>query len=349
MTAASPKPLPRRARRRAAADGRRSGSCARPAATCRNIERSAAESRDLSRFLLCARPGRRGDAAAGPPLRLRRGDPVLGYPGRARRAGPAGRLRVAATARASTRSPTKAPGGLRRQPDWTRLAPVFEALDRLKTALPSDVALIGFCGAPWTVASYMIAGRGTPDQAPARLFAYRQSGAVLGPDRPARRRLGRISGRVNWRRARKRCRSSIPGRRPAAGRIRSLVRRAGRGARRQGPGQGAAGADHRFSARRGDRNSAKFADIPWHRRDRPRHGGRAERRRRRSAGAARAAGQSRPAGAGRRRRRASTKRSIASSRALRARAHIFNLGHGILPETPVEHVERLVARVRGER
>ena len=29
------------------------------------------------------------------------------------------------------------------------------------------------------------------------------------------------------------------------------------------------------------------------------------------------------------------------------RAHIFNLGHGILPETPVEHVERLVARVRG--
>ena len=30
------------------------------------------------------------------------------------------------------------------------------------------------------------------------------------------------------------------------------------------------------------------------------------------------------------------------------RAHIFNLGHGILPETPVEHVERLVARVRGQ-
>jgi uroporphyrinogen decarboxylase len=31
------------------------------------------------------------------------------------------------------------------------------------------------------------------------------------------------------------------------------------------------------------------------------------------------------------------------------RTHIFNLGHGIVPETPVEHVERLVARVRGER
>ncbi|HEY1453077.1 MAG TPA: uroporphyrinogen decarboxylase [Roseiarcus sp.] len=62
---------------------------------------------------------------------------------------------------------------LSREPDWNRLAPVLEALDRLKTALPGDVTLIGFCGAPWTVASYMIAGRGTPDQAPARLFAYR--------------------------------------------------------------------------------------------------------------------------------------------------------------------------------
>src|SRR5208283_3708309 len=62
------------------------------------------------------------------------------------------------------------------EPDWSRLAPVFETLDRLKTALPDDVALIGFCGAPWTVASYMIAGRGTPEQAPARLFAYRHPG-----------------------------------------------------------------------------------------------------------------------------------------------------------------------------
>jgi len=62
---------------------------------------------------------------------------------------------------------------LKPEPDWSRLAPVFEALDRLKAALPGEVALIGFCGAPWTVASYMIAGCGTPDQAPARLFAYR--------------------------------------------------------------------------------------------------------------------------------------------------------------------------------
>ena len=37
--------------------------------------------------------------------------------------------------------------------------------------------MIGFCGAPWTVATYMVAGHGTPDQAPARLFAYRDRAA----------------------------------------------------------------------------------------------------------------------------------------------------------------------------
>lgn len=53
------------------------------------------------------------------------------------------------------------------------LEPVFETIGRVKDRLPESVALIGFCGAPWTVASYMIAGKGTPDQAPARLFAYK--------------------------------------------------------------------------------------------------------------------------------------------------------------------------------
>jgi uroporphyrinogen decarboxylase len=54
-----------------------------------------------------------------------------------------------------------------------RLSPVFETIERVKQHLPGDVALIGFCGAPWTLACYMIAGKSTPDQAPARLFAYR--------------------------------------------------------------------------------------------------------------------------------------------------------------------------------
>jgi uroporphyrinogen decarboxylase len=53
------------------------------------------------------------------------------------------------------------------------LRPVYEAVEKIRGELAPDKALIGFCGAPWTVATYMIAGHGTPDQAPARLFAYR--------------------------------------------------------------------------------------------------------------------------------------------------------------------------------
>jgi len=53
-----------------------------------------------------------------------------------------------------------------------RLAPVIETVRRVRAELPETTALLGFCGAPWTVATYMIAGKGTPDQAPARRFAF---------------------------------------------------------------------------------------------------------------------------------------------------------------------------------
>ncbi len=54
-----------------------------------------------------------------------------------------------------------------------RLAPVLEALRRIRAELPLGTTLLGFCGAPWTVAAYMVAGRGTPDQAPALAAARR--------------------------------------------------------------------------------------------------------------------------------------------------------------------------------
>jgi uroporphyrinogen decarboxylase len=60
------------------------------------------------------------------------------------------------------------------QADAAVLAPVYETVRRVKASLDAKTTLIGFCGAPWTVATYMIAGQGTPDQAPARLFAYRE-------------------------------------------------------------------------------------------------------------------------------------------------------------------------------
>jgi uroporphyrinogen decarboxylase len=57
------------------------------------------------------------------------------------------------------------------------LEPVYETVRRLRQRLPRETTLLGFCGAPWTVVTYMIAGHGTPDQAPARLFAYREGQA----------------------------------------------------------------------------------------------------------------------------------------------------------------------------
>jgi uroporphyrinogen decarboxylase len=57
--------------------------------------------------------------------------------------------------------------------DLTLLQPVFETIGHVRAQLPESTTLLGFCGAPWTVATYMVAGRGSGDQGPARLFAYR--------------------------------------------------------------------------------------------------------------------------------------------------------------------------------
>jgi uroporphyrinogen decarboxylase len=60
------------------------------------------------------------------------------------------------------------------------LAPVYETVRRVKEALPKETTFIGFCGAPWTVATYMVAGQGTPDQAPARQLAREEPEAFQG-------------------------------------------------------------------------------------------------------------------------------------------------------------------------
>lgn len=53
-----------------------------------------------------------------------------------------------------------------------QLEPVLETVRRLRAVLAPEKSLIGFCGAPFTVATYMIAGEATPDQGPARIAAY---------------------------------------------------------------------------------------------------------------------------------------------------------------------------------
>ena len=62
---------------------------------------------------------------------------------------------------------------LRSEGALEHLAPVLETVRRLRAALAPEKTLIGFCGSPWTVATYMIGGRGSTDQAAARLFALR--------------------------------------------------------------------------------------------------------------------------------------------------------------------------------
>ena len=235
---------------------------------------------------------------------------------------------------------------LRDEPDWAKLAPVFETLDRVKTELTGDVALIGFCGAPWTVASYMIAGRGTPDQAPARLFAYRHPklfSALID-------RLVDASAEYLLRQLKAGAEAvqifEFMGRSAAVGGIRTLVRGAGRLARRQSAREGAARADHRLSPRRGDaagkirRSLPGVAAIGLDTAVEPK------------AAVAALPGQIALQG------NLDPLALVAGGPALdegidrvlkgfEARAHVFNLGHGILPETPIAHVERLVQRVRG--
>jgi uroporphyrinogen decarboxylase len=236
---------------------------------------------------------------------------------------------------------------LSREPDWGRLAPVFEALDRVKGALPKETALIGFCGAPWTVASYMIAGRGTPDQAPARLFAYRYpdvfatlidrlvdaSGEYLCRQFNAGADAAQIfdswAGVLPPAEFERWCVAPIAA---IAAKVRAVTPNARLIAFPRGAGTQLA-------------KFARLADIDAIGLD--------------TAADPKAAitalpdrltlqGNLDPLAlvAGGRRLDEEIERVLSG---FASRAHIFNLGHGVLPETPVDHVERLVARVRGQR
>ena len=236
---------------------------------------------------------------------------------------------------------------LRDEADWSRLGPVFETVARVKASLPDDVALIGFCGAPWTVASYMIAGRGTPDQAPARLFAYRHpdlfaalidrlvdasaayltrqlaAGAeavqifdswagVLPPAEFERWCVAPIARIVAKLRAATPTAPIIAFPRGAATQLGKFAELDGLAAvgldTAVEPGVAAAALPQRLALQGNLDPLALLA------------GGRALDQ--------------------------AIERTLGG---FADRAHVFNLGHGILPETPIAHVERLVARLRADR
>ncbi|MEA3003427.1 MAG: uroporphyrinogen decarboxylase [Sphingomonadales bacterium] len=58
-------------------------------------------------------------------------------------------------------------------PDSARLEPVYRTVEKVAACLPKDTTFLGFAGSPWTVSTYMIAGQGSRDQAEARRYAYR--------------------------------------------------------------------------------------------------------------------------------------------------------------------------------
>src|ERR1700728_642057 len=235
--------------------------------------------------------------------------------------------------------------GLRREIDHSRLAPVYETVTRVAQKLSSAVTLLGFCGAPWTLATYMVAGRGTIDQLPARLFAYQHPDAFAKlmdvlVDASAAYLIRQFAAGVDavqifdtWAGVlpadefRKWCIE------PTA-RIVASVRKEVPGARIIGFPRGAGTEIARYL----DAIAVDAIGIDWTV----------------EPGFARQTVQSRRpiqgnldplallVGAG------ALDRSIDAI--LDAFSHgpfIFNLGHGVLPNTPIAHVERLIARVRG--
>jgi uroporphyrinogen decarboxylase len=54
-----------------------------------------------------------------------------------------------------------------------RLRPIYQTVDNVSRSLPPETTFLGFAGSPWTVATYMVAGQGSKEQAEARRYAYR--------------------------------------------------------------------------------------------------------------------------------------------------------------------------------
>jgi uroporphyrinogen decarboxylase len=226
-----------------------------------------------------------------------------------------------------------------------RLAPVFETLERLRGSLPPQTALLGFCGAPWTVASYMIAGKGTPDQAPARVLAYRDPTFMQTIiDRLVDASIAYLTAQIEAGAEAVQIFESFGSALPPAlfdrlslDPIRRIV--AGLNAARPDARtivfvRGAGAHLHRFAqAGIGDALALDWTSdptlvLPTLPAKLPTQGNL-------DPLALVAGGEALDQGID----------NILG--AVQGRPHIFNLGHGVVPETPIPHVEHLIARVRG--
>lgn len=228
--------------------------------------------------------------------------------------------------------------------DASIVAPVYETVRRVKAALPSDVTLLGFCGAPWTVATYMVAGRGGDDQVAARLLAYREPEAFQRLiDRLVDTSIAYLLGQIaagaeavqifdSWagvladaafqRWSIAPIRRIVEGVRSAAPGTPIIVFPKGAGARVQIMAEAvrpdAMGIDWTGEGRFVARTVQPLAAIQGH-----------------IDPIALLAGG------------AALDAAVDSAlMAFGGGRHIFNLGHGILPQTPIAHVEQMIARVR---
>jgi uroporphyrinogen decarboxylase len=237
--------------------------------------------------------------------------------------------------------------GLATAADFSKLQPVYEALARVRAELDPTVALIGFCGAPWTVATYMVAGQGTPDQAPARLMAYRHPEAFARiidtlVESSITYLLGQLAAGADVLQIFDTWAGVLPPREFARWSV-EPTRRIVEGVRRQVPGARIIGFPRGAGAQLPDyvaRTGVDAVSIDW------------------TAEPAliRDQVQNRVAVQGNLDPLALIAGGAALDRAIddvlasygQGRL-IFNLGHGIQPETPIAHVEHMVRRVRAYR
>ena len=230
------------------------------------------------------------------------------------------------------------------QADFTKLEPVFEALRRVKRGLDTKTALIGFCGAPWTVATYMVAGQGTPDQAPARMLAYRHPEAfekIIDAlvDNSIQYLVGQLKAGADALQIFDTWAGVLPPREFARWSI-EPTRRIVAGVRQQMPGAKIIGFPRGAGALLPEyleRTGVEGVSIDWT----------AE------PSLIRERVQSRAAVQGNLDPLALIAGGDALNRAIddvlgnyAGGRLIFNLGHGILPETPIAHVEQMIKRVR---
>jgi uroporphyrinogen decarboxylase len=225
-----------------------------------------------------------------------------------------------------------------------RLAPIYRTVENVKAALPPETTLLGFAGSPWTVATYMVAGQGSRDQAGARAYAYADPeafGAII--DAIAEMSVDYLSGQIeagaeavqlfdSW------AGSLSPAQferwviAPTAGIVAALKAR-----HPETPIIGfPKGAGARLAAYAGETGVDALGldetiDPGWAARALPRD--------------LPLQGNLDPVAllAGGEALETAVARILSS---FEGRPHIFNLGHGIIKETPIAHVERLLELVR---